>query len=566
MADPVDSNSEAQEKTAESFGDILSQYQKTHSHKTESGKQLEGTVISVTDESVFFDIGYKSEGILPLAALHGKTPQPGEKYRVSIKSRDPDGYYELSEFKVERPMDWDALEKSFADKAAVLGTVTAVIKGGFSVDIGVRAFMPASRSGARDAAEMENLVGQEIRCRIIKLDVADEDVVVDRRAVAEEEERSAKDRLYSQIEEGATVSGTVRSLTDYGAFVDVGGVDALLHVSDISWGRVGKPADVLSVGQQIEVKVLKLATDADKRRISVGLKQLQTHPWDAVAGKYKAGDRVRGTVTRLVDFGAFVELEPAIEGLIHISEMSWARGKVRKASDVVKQGETVEVVILGINPAERRISLGLKQALGDPWVDAPQRFPVGSAIEGPVTSLTKFGAFVQLAEGIEGMVHVSEISAEKRINQPADVLRIGQVVQAQVIAIDPEKRQMRLSMKQLVPTGLEEYLAEHKEGDVVTGRLMDDAGDLFHGDQARAELGEGIRATCRSTTAAPAAQSAPKTQAKADLSSLGSMLQARWKTGAGAPAKAEPVRAGQVRSFRIVKLDRAAKKIEVELV
>jgi len=563
MPDPLTSNPETPGKPAEStesFGEIFSQYQKSHSHKTEGSKQLAGTVIAVTSESVFFDIGYKSEGILPLTALQGEPPKPGDKFLVTVKGRDPDGYYELSRFKVERPTDWDALEKVFADKAAVLGTVTAVVKGGFSVDVGVRAFMPASRSGVRDAAEMENLVGQEIRCRIIKLDVTDEDVVVDRRVVAEEEERSAKDRLYSQIEEGATVSGTVRSLTDYGAFVDVGGVDALLHVGDISWSRVNKPSDVLSVGQQIEVKVLKLAADAEKRRISVGLKQLQPHPWDAVADKYKAGDRVRGTVTRLAEFGAFVELEPGIEGLIHISEMSWAKGKIRKASDVVKQGETVEAVILGINAAERRISLGLKQALGDPWVDVPQRFPVGSAIEGPVTSLTKFGAFVQLVEGIEGMVHVSEISAEKRINQPADVLRVGQVVQALVIAVDPEKRQMRLSMKQLVPTSIDEYLAEHKEGDVVTGRLMDDAGG-----QARVELGEGIHAMCRTTAGAAAAKDEPVPAAKGDLSSLSSMLQARWKTGVGAPPKAEPAHAGQVRSFRILKLDRAAKKIEVEL-
>ncbi|SPF37394.1 30S ribosomal protein S1 [Candidatus Sulfotelmatobacter kueseliae] len=563
MPDPLTSNPETPGKPAEStesFGEIFSQYQKSHSHKTEGSKQLAGTVIAVTSESVFFDIGYKSEGILPLTALQGEPPKPGDKFLVTVKGRDPDGYYELSRFKVERPTDWDALEKAFADKAAVLATVTAVVKGGFSVDVGVRAFMPASRSGVRDAAEMENLVGQEIRCRIIKLDVTDEDVVVDRRVVAEEEERSAKDRLYSQIAEGATVSGTVRSLTDYGAFVDVGGVDALLHVGDISWSRVNKPSDVLSVGQQIEVKVLKLAADAEKRRISVGLKQLQPHPWDAVADKYKAGDRVRGTVTRLAEFGAFVELEPGIEGLIHISEMSWAKGKIRKASDVVKQGETVEAVILGINAAERRISLGLKQALGDPWVDVPQRFPVGSAIEGPVTSLTKFGAFVQLVEGIEGMVHVSEISAEKRINQPADVLRVGQVVQALVIAVDPDKRQMRLSMKQLVPTSIDEYLAEHKEGDVVTGRLMDDAAG-----RARVELGEGIHATCRTTAGAAAAKDEPVPAAKADLSSLSSMLQARWKTGAGAPPKAEPAHAGQVRSFRILKLDRAAKKIEVEL-
>jgi small subunit ribosomal protein S1 len=563
MADSVTPNSQTPSnlsvpETSESFGDILSQYQKSSSRKTEGSRQLQATVIALNAESVFFDIGYKSEGILPLSAIHGETLKPGDKALVTVKGRDLDGYYELSLFKVERPMDWTALEKAFADKSSVLGTVTAVVKGGFSVDVGVRAFMPASRSGVRDAAEMENLVGQEIRCRIIKLDVTDEDVVVDRRAVAEEEERSAKDRLYSKIREGETVSGTVRSLTDYGAFVDIGGVDALLHVGDIAWGRVNKPADVLSVGQQVEVKVLKLANDSDKRRISVGLKQLQPHPWDAVAHKFKAGERVRGTVTRLMDFGAFVELEPGIEGLIHISEMSWSKGKIRKASDVVKEGETVEVVILQVQAPERRISLGLKQALGDPWADIAQRFQVGSAIEGPVTNLTKFGAFVQLSEGIEGMVHVSDITAEKRINSPHDMLRVGQIVKAQVLAIDLEKRQMRLGMKQLVPTGIDEYLVEHNEGDVVTGRLIDDSG-------SRAELGEGIYATCRATAAkAPAVSEAPASS-KADLSSLSSMLQARWKSGSSPTPKAEPARAGQVRSLRIVKLDRAAKKIEVEL-
>jgi small subunit ribosomal protein S1 len=553
----IPENQPVSEKT-ESFGDILSQFQKSHSRKTEGSRQLQATVIAVNAESVFFDIGYKSEGILPLAALQGEPLKAGDKCLVTVKGRDLDGYYELSRFKVERPMDWTGLEKAFADKTTVLGTVTGVIKGGFSVDVGVRAFMPASRSGVRDAAEMEKLVGQEVRCRIIKLDVTDEDVVVDRRAVAEEEERSAKEKFYSQIKEGETVSGTVRSLTDYGAFVELGGVDALLHVSDIAWGRVNKPADVLSVGQAVEVKVLKVGQDSDKRRISVGLKQLQPHPWEGVAEKFKVGDRVRGTVTRLVEFGAFVELEPGIEGLIHISEMSWSKGKIRKASDVVKQGETVEVLILQVNPAEHRISLGLKQALGDPWAEVVQRFQVGSAVEGPVTNLTKFGAFVQLSEGIEGMVHVSDISAEKRINQPQDVLRVGQIVKAQVLAIDLEKRQMRLGMKQLVPTGLDEYIAEHNPGDVVTGRLMDDSGA-----QARVELGEGIHATCKMNAVDPAKGEAPK-EAKADLSSLSSMLQARWKSGSGGPAKAEPVRAGQVRSFRIVNLDRAAKKIELE--
>ncbi|HXJ91162.1 MAG TPA: S1 RNA-binding domain-containing protein [Candidatus Binatia bacterium] len=541
----------------ESFGDILSQFQKTHSHRTEGGRQLEGTVIAVTDESVFFDIGYKSEGILPRNALQGETLKAGDKALVTVKGRDLDGYYELSRFKVERPTDWSAFEKAFVDKSAILGTVTAVVKGGFSVDVGIRAFMPASRSGVRDAAEMQNLVGQEIRCRIIKLDVADEDVVVDRRVVAEEEERSAREKVYGQIKEGDKLPGTVRSLTEYGAFVDLGGVDALLHVGDIAWGRINKPADVLTVGQQLEVKVLKLANEGDKRRISVGLKQLQPEPWETVPQKYKIGDRVRGTVSKLMDFGAFVELETGIEGLIHISEMSWAKSKVRRPSDVVKPGEVVEAIILGINPGERRISLGLKQALGDPWIDVPKHFPIGSEVQGPITSLMKFGAFMQLSDGVEGLIHVSEISAERRIGQPAEVLRVGQIVKALVIGVDAEKRQMKLSMKQLVPTGLDEYLAEHKEGDVVTGRLVDESG-------TRAELGEGIHATCKAgkASAAKADAAAP---AKADLSSLSSMLQARWKTGAGARVKAEPARAGQVRSFRIVKLDPAAKKIEVEL-
>src|SRR6202162_4333442 len=286
MSNPITPEPHPVAESSESFEDILSQYEKTHSRKKEDGgKQLEGTVIAVSAESVFFDIGFKTEGIIPLTVFQDEVVKPGDKMLVSVKGRDPEGYYELSRQKIAQPRDWLSLEQAFTDKSTIVGTVTGVIKGGFSVDVGVRAFMPASRSGVRDAADMEKLVGQEIRCRIIKLDVTDEDVVVDRRAVAEEEERSAKDKFYSQIKEGEIVSGTVRSLTDYGAFVDVGGVDALLHVSDIAWGRVNKPADVLSVGQSVEVKVLKVAADSDKRRISVGLKQLQPHPWEAVAEK-----------------------------------------------------------------------------------------------------------------------------------------------------------------------------------------------------------------------------------------------------------------------------------------
>jgi small subunit ribosomal protein S1 len=560
MSNPSGPDSRPSTEPGESFDEIFSQYEQSHSRKAEDGrKQIEGTVIAVSGESVFLDIGYKTEGILPLAGFQsaGETVKPGDKLQVSVKGRDPEGYYELSRSKVERPKDWASLEHAFADKATIVGTVTGVVKGGLSVDVGVRAFMPASRSGARDASEMEKLVGQEICCRIIKLEVTEEDVVVDRRAVAEEEERGVKERRYSEIKEGETVRGAVSSLTDYGAFVDLGGVNALLHVSDIAWGRVNKPADVLSLGQEIEAKVLKI--DPDKRRISLGMKQLQPHPWDSVAEKYKAGERVRGAVTRVVEFGAFVELEPGIEGLIHISEMSWAK-KLRRASDVVKPGEAVEAVILGVNAGERRISLGLKQTLGDPWAEVAQKFPMGSVIEGSVTNLTKFGAFVQLSEGVEGMIHLSDIGAEKPINHPQEVLKVGQPVKAQVLAVDKEKRQLRLGIKQLVPTSLDEYIAEHKEGDVVTGRMIEDSGE-----HARVELGEGIQGTCR--IAAPSlAKKETRAESKPDLSSLSSMLKAHWKGGtAGSGSNREEVRAGQIRSFRIAKLDPAAKKIELEL-
>jgi small subunit ribosomal protein S1 len=560
MSNPRSPESQPTPESTESFEQILAQYERTHTRKAPDGnKQLEGTVVAVSAESVFLDIGYKTEGILPLAPFQGagETVNVGDKFPVSVKGRDPEGYYELSRLKVELPKDWSALERAFAEKTTILGTVTAVIKGGLSVDVGVRAFMPSSRSGERDSSALEKLVGEQIRCRIIKLDVTDEDVVVDRRAVAEEDERASKEQRFAEVQEGATLSGTVRSLTDYGAFVDLGGVDALLHVSDLSWGRVNKPADVLAVGQQVEVKVLKV--DPGKHRISVGLKQLQPHPWDAVAEKYKVGERVQGTVTRVVEFGAFVELEPGIEGLIHLSEMSWGK-KVKKAGDMIKPGEPVEAVILGISLGERRISLGLKQALGDPWAQAAQKFAVGTVIEGPVTSITKFGAFVQVVEGVEGMVHVSEISAEKRIEHPQDVLKLGQVVKAQVLDIDLEKRQLRLSMKQLIPTGLDEYIAEHKIGDVVTGRLIEESGD-----RVRVELGEGIRATCRIAEAAASKEPAAEA-GKLDMSSLSAMLNAKWKgEDVSRETKPEAVRAGQIRSFRIVKLDAATKKIELEL-
>ncbi|MGB6690650.1 MAG: 30S ribosomal protein S1 [Terracidiphilus sp.] len=561
---PAEQTEVATESTAEageSFGELLSQFEKSHSHAPGiGGQQLQGTVVSVSADQVFLDIGYKIEGVLPRTAFDNNADavKPGDSFPVSITGRNEEGYYELSRFRVAQPRDWSGLEQAFAQKLAVAGTVTGVVKGGLTVDVGVRAFMPASRSGARDAAEMEQLVGTEITCRITKLDVADEDVVVDRRVVLEEQARAQLEARHAAMKEGDVVAGTVRSLTSYGAFVNVGGVDGLLHVSDISFSRIAHPEEVLTVGQELQVKILKI--DPETKRISLGLKQLHPEPWQTAAERYVVGQRVKGTVTRLADFGAFVEVEPGIEGLIHISEMSWAK-KVRHPSDLLKAGDTVDAVILAIKLDERRLSLGLKQALGDPWADAPRKFAAGSQVEGPVTKLMNFGAFVEIAEGIEGLIHVSEISAERRINHPRDVLHPGQRVKALVLAIDAEKRQVKLSMKQLVPTSIDEYIAEHKPGDVVSGRVVE-----ISGHQATAELGEGIRASCRIAIAGTGNAAAAKPESKADLSSLSSMLKARWKGDLPAAApKPEPLNPGQIRSFRIVKLDAATKNIEVEL-
>ena len=551
----------------ESFADALSAFERSHTHKDNSGrKQLEGTVVSVSADQVFLDIGYKMEGVLPRSAFENNAEgvKRGDVFPVSIRGRNEEGYYDLSRFRVAQPRDWSALERAFAEKIAVAGTVTAAVKGGLSVDVGVRAFMPASRSGARDAAELEALVGTEITCRITKLYVADENVVVDRRVVLEEQARGLLAERRAALQEGDIVTGKVRTLMPYGAFVDIGGLDGLLHVSDISRARIAKPEDVLSVGQELRLRVLKI--DPETNKISLGLKQLEADPWESAPERYAVGQRVTGTVTRLTDFGAFVEIEAGLEGLIHISEMSWAK-KVRHPSDLLKAGERVDAVILSVKPPTAsepgRIALGLKQTLADPWVEVQKNFPVGSQVEGPVTKMMNFGAFVEIAEGVEGLVHISEIAVGRRLNHPSEVLHAGQRVQALVLAIDAEKRQIKLSMKQLVPTGLDEYLAEHKVGDLVSGRVV-----AIAAAGVDVELGEGIRAKCRAPKDAADAPFTPPIPSGGapDLSQLSSMLKARWKGSAPtAETKQNPLAEGQIRSFKIVKLDAAAKKIEVEL-
>ena len=547
-----------------SFADILSEFEQQH-HGHPPGQALEGTVVSITAESVFVDVGRKMDGVLPTEFFRepdgSLSVKVGDRLLVSITGADQ-GSYTLSTVKVERPRDWSALERAFAEKRPIGGVVTELVKGGLRVDVGAQAFMPASRSGAKDQAEMEKLVGQDIECRIIKLDTASEDVVVDRRAVLEEQEAQARQQKLAELKEGAVVRGTVRSVMDFGAFVDLGGVDGLLHVTDMAWHRIAKPSDVVSTGDTVEVQILKI--NPETRRISLGMKQLQPDPWTATSQRLTVGERIQGKVSRLADFGAFVEIAPGVDGLIHVSEMSWAK-RIKKPSDLLKTGEMVEVVVLGVNAAEHRISLGLKQALGDPWEEAQRKYAPGNVVEGAVSTLTNFGCFVDLGNGIEGMIHISDITHEKRLNHPREAIAVGQIVRAVVLELDRERRRIKLGIKQLQPTSVDEYIGERAVGEVVSGRVMD-----MRGGSGRVELGDGIVADWRppepkgEDSGEPASAPAPQ---PADLSSLTAMLSAKWKQGAASSksARPEPAKAGQIRSFRIIKLDQANKKIEVEL-
>jgi small subunit ribosomal protein S1 len=541
-----------------SFADILSDFEREH-HET-PGETLHGTVVSIGPETILFDIGRKTEGSLTLAKW--RETQPGEPKAgvtlpVTVSGRDEEGYYQLSTIKVDRPKDWTSLQSAFDAKRNIAGTVVEQVKGGFRVDIGVPAFMPASRSGVREADDMPALVGQEIQCRITKLDTEKEDIVVDRRIVVEEEQAVRRQQAFSELREGSLVRGRVRSLMDFGAFVELApNVDGLLHVIDMSYARVNKAADVVKIGDELELKILKI--DPATHKIGLGLKQLQEDPWTLAARTFKVGDRVNGTVSRLADFGAFVELIPGVDGLIHLSELSWDK-RVRKPGDLLKIGDRVETVILQVNPTERRIGLGYKQALGDPWEQVPQKFPVGATFEGPVTNLTQFGAFVDMGDGIEGMIHISDITNEKRLDHPKDKLAKGKIVKALVLEIDRERRRIRLGMKQLEPTTVDHYIAEHKTGEKVSGRLMD-----LQGGRAKVELGEGVVGLCQMKAPekkSPAAE-APKSS---DVGSLSAMLSAKWKQGGVSETSQESAKTGQILSFRIAHLDPAKRLIELEL-
>jgi small subunit ribosomal protein S1 len=562
---------QGEEAPDESFADILNEFEKsTRTAPPAKGKgkgpgkgrgrskpaasALHGTVVGVSGDFILIDYGAKSEGVIPAADLRDAdgnlSVKRGDSFNVAITGYNSEGMATLSRVTGPRPRDWDGLLRAFENKEIIAGRVTASLKGGFSVDVGTRAFMPASRSGVRDAAEMEKLVGQEIRCRIIKLDVDDEDVVVDRRSVMEEEARQVRQNTLASLEEGAVVRGTVRSLADYGAFVDVGGVDGLLHVGDISWSRVSDPSTELTAGDVLDLKILKV--DKQAGRISLGLKQMSPDPLEQALSTLNPGDRVTGEVTRLTDFGAFVEILPGVEGLIHVSEMSWTK-RIQRPSDVLKKGERVEAVVLKVDRAASRLSLGLKQVLGNPWDTIKDRYPAGKIIEGKVTRLVKFGAFVEVEEGIEGLVHVSEFTSEKRIEHPSEVVKVGQVVRAMVLSADPETKRLKLGLKQLEPTASDHFAQQAQVGDRVSGRVLE-----IRGNKVIVELGEGVEGVClveEAATGGPAA---------GPSGSLAEQLAAAWKGGIKpAGPGPEPYRVGQVRSFTIKALDPAARKIDL---
>jgi small subunit ribosomal protein S1 len=439
------------------------------------GEVLLGRVLKVTDKEVIIDFGYKSEGLVPIEQfpqVEGKyTVQVGQSVDVVVDHRageSPEGYIMLSHERALRLRAWDNLERAFRENLLVSGHVLSRTKGGLLVDVGVQAFMPGSQVDVRPTYNLDSFLGQDIPVRVVKINRRRGNVVVSRKLALEMEISERKSAVLDHLAEGAVVTGVVKSLTEYGAFVDLGGIDGLLHVSDMSHGRIAHPSELIHANDQITVKVLKF--DRDKERISLGLKQLMPDPWENVEQRYPIGSRVVGRVVSVTDYGAFVELEAGVEGLIHISEMTWSR-RMKHPSKVVRVGDSVESVVLEIKSQDRRISLGIKQLEADPWTTVADRYSVGSVVEGRVRKLADFGAFVEIEEGIDGLVHVSDLSWTKRVKHPSELLKKGQVVQAVILNIDAPNRRLSLGVKQLQPDAWETFFRAHMVNDVVRGRV-----------------------------------------------------------------------------------------------
>lgn len=440
--------------------------------RPERDKIIEGTVVRVDQDTVLVDIGLKSEGHVPTGEFRNAdgeiSVQIGDKIRVLMTRQDGKKGYVLSKKKADYLSAWDKIGDACQEGGIIEGTISGKVNGGFSVDIGVQAFLPSSQVDSRPSSDSDSYIGLKGRFKVIKINQRRDNIVLSRRAVIEEERSAIRDVTLEKLEEGQIVEGTIKNVTEYGAFVDLGGVDGLLHVSDLSWGRVGKPADVLKPGQQVTAKILKF--DKAKGKISLGIKQTLTDPWLDVPAKFPIGERVRGRVVSLMEYGAFVELESGIEGLIHVSEMSWTK-RVRRAADVLNIGDEVETVILGIDMGNRKISLGLKQTSENPWTTIAQKYPAGTRIEGQIKNMTDFGMFIGIEDGIDGLVHVSDMSWTKRIKHPGDVYEKGSLVQAVVLKVDVENERLSLGIKQLEPDPWSLAPGKYRAGALVTGKV-----------------------------------------------------------------------------------------------
>ena len=490
-----------------------------------------GTVIKITDKDVVVDVGMKSEGRIPLEQVTDHTGtsklNPGDTVEVVIEREEPEGGYLLSYDKALRHRVWDVIEKAANEKTPVTGTVLGRVKGGVTVDVGIKAFLPGSQLEIRPVRNLDAYIGTQIQVRIIKLNKKRGNVVVSRKELLEEEQSTKRGETLEHLEEGSILTGVVKNLTDYGAFVDLGGIDGLLHITDMSWGRLTHPRDLVQVGDEIQVKVLKF--DKDKQRVSLGFKQLTPDPWLDAVERYPVGARVRGRVLSVTDYGAFVELEQGIEGLVHVSEMTWSK-RMKHPSKMLKPGDEAESIVLSVNPNDRRISLGMKQLLENPWENLSDRYPTGAVVEGRVRNLTDFGAFVEIEDGIDGLVHVSNLSWTKRVKHPSEVLKKGEKLRAVVLGVEPENRRLSLGIKQLEPDVWETFFAQHRVGDVVHGKVLRTA--QFG---AFVEIAEGVEGLCHVSEAVAAD---------------------------GTPANLD---AGQEHEFKIIKMNQEEKKVGLSL-
>jgi len=524
----------------EEMSKLLDQYDEQHEAPA-NNEILEVKVIAYTEHGVVVDIGQKTEGLIPAAEFSETEiprPDPNATIEVQRTGEKKDGYVIVSYQKVLRRRTWEKLEEAYKNKTTLTGKVVDRIKGGVVVDVGVRAFLPGSQYDLRPTANLDALAGQEIQVRITKLNRRRGNVVVSRRAILEEEQHAKRGELMEKLAEGQTVHGFVKNVTEYGAFVDLGGIDGLLHLTDLSWGRIKHPSDVVKPDQELDVIILKF--DKEKQRVSLGLKQLSPDPWVGAAEKYFAGGKYKGKVVGVVDYGAFVELETGIEGLVHATEMSWAKKSVNP-SKIVKVGEEVDVVVLDIKPSDRRVSLGMKQAMPDPWLLTADKYPVGTVVTGKVRNIVEFGAFIEIEDGFDGLVHVSDVSWTERIKNPHEVFKKGEPITAKVLRIDEDNRRVSLGMKQ-VNDIWGDWFKQNKVGQIVKGKVSRIA--MFG---AFVELGENIEGLCHNTEITDRRR--------------GDDGSGMNRTTTGPLKSAGPLEPGKEYDFKIIKISPESRKI-----